>query len=132
VTTANGHQHVEAFMLMQYGCKACRFVEIIWNSRDGVTPFAITCRQCGAAATHIRWNEDEYAPSRLPSPGERVFRDGSPMEAEEIVRRRIAAAEAHGYAVRPDIEEIMLREARTADPMGEFAPGWPKLVEVAL
>lgn len=125
------HQHVEAFKRMQYGCASCGMSELIWNSRDGVTPYVIACRACGAEARHVNWSSDEYLPDYKPLPGERVFRDGSPLEAVEIVERRIATARQHGYAVDPDLEAIMLNKARKADPMGEFAPGWPKLVEVA-
>ena len=32
------HNHKEAYMLMNYRCE-CGHHELIWNSRDGVTPF---------------------------------------------------------------------------------------------
>lgn len=126
------HRFVEAFKRMQYGCQGCGFRELIWNSRNGVTPFVINCRNCGGEARHVNWGQDEYCPDYKPQPGERIFRDGSPLEAEEIVKRRLEAAREHGYDVKPDLEARMLEEARAGDEMGEFAPGWPKLVEVAL
>ena len=35
--------HTEAFRLMRYRCERCGFVEVIWNSRNGATPFTIDC-----------------------------------------------------------------------------------------
>lgn len=43
------YRHAEAFCLMTYLCKGCGHREVIWNSRDGVTPFAATCPSCGGA-----------------------------------------------------------------------------------
>lgn len=50
-------QHNEAFCLMQYDADDATESEVIWNSRDGVTPFIITLRS-GKPATHARWGED--------------------------------------------------------------------------
>jgi len=44
--TPLGHRHVEAFCLMHYACD-CGHHEVIWNSRDGVTPFTAPCPSCG-------------------------------------------------------------------------------------
>jgi hypothetical protein len=38
------HNHGEAFALMTYRCDAGCHTEVIWNSRDGVTPFIVRSR----------------------------------------------------------------------------------------
>lgn len=50
-------KHGEAFCLMQYEADDHSETEVIWNSRDGVTPFVVTLRS-GKSATHTRWGED--------------------------------------------------------------------------
>lgn len=49
--------HAEAFCLMQYTSDDGTETEVIWNSRDGVTPFSIMLLS-GKQATHSRWHED--------------------------------------------------------------------------
>lgn len=49
--------HQEAYCLMQYDADDGTETEVVWNSRDGVTPFGITLRS-GKPATHARWGED--------------------------------------------------------------------------
>lgn len=57
-----------AYCLMIYKCSHCKHMEILWNSRDGVTPFTVDCRCCKELSMqHILWNEDtlvgeSYAP----------------------------------------------------------------------
>ena len=50
-----GYRHAEAFALMPYACKVCGNFEWLWNSRDGVTPFCISC-------THNVCNAKEMGP----------------------------------------------------------------------
>lgn len=40
------YKHAEAYCLMKYKCEKCGKTEILWNSRDGVTPFMIKCEKC--------------------------------------------------------------------------------------
>jgi len=76
-------QHPEAYCLMQYQADDGSETEVIWNSRDGVTPFSVTLRS-GKPATHIRWSEDVRV-SRLMADalGVRRFAD----HTEETARR---------------------------------------------
>lgn len=66
-------QHPEAFALMEYGCEECGKVEIIWNSRDGVTPFMVGCPFCQGTMQHINWSHDRFTPNYIPPIGSRVF-----------------------------------------------------------
>jgi len=84
--TKNGDVHGEAFCIMRYKCKDCGAIELLWNSRDGVTPFGIICRECGKSMLHVDWNLDLYAPKHLPERGYRVFMD-MPREIAVIIEK---------------------------------------------
>lgn len=65
----------EAFCVMECQCEKCKKVELLWNSRDGVTPFIISSGCCeGERANHINFKNDAFNPS-LPKyiPINRVF-----------------------------------------------------------
>lgn len=92
------HQHGEAFRLMKYRCDSGCHNEIIWNSRDGVTPFIIRSRDGAHKMTHIEWRTDVYAPDHKPKTGERIFVTMTP---------ELAAPRAEKY-----VDEIYKREKR--------------------
>lgn len=64
--------HGEAFHLMQYIDQITGKIEIIWNSRDGVTPFCETSKE-GNEAQHVDWNADKFARFHVPKIGDRIF-----------------------------------------------------------
>lgn len=122
------HKHGEAFMLMTYACK-CGHRETIWNSRDGATPFCTGCPSCCGGMSplqHVQWSRDTYAPDHRPHLGQRFWRDGTPEDAEMIMRRRIEALRFE-YPITPEHEDELLAYARNGD--GEFQVGWPLLEE---
>lgn len=119
-----GHNHGEAFMLMAYACE-CGHREVIWNSRDGVTPFGATCPSCGKPSLrHVDWQRDVYAPDHKLHKGQRFWRDGTPDEAEAIMRRRIEMMKDR-YPLEPGQAERLIREAR--EGKYEFRKGWPMI-----
>ena len=124
-----GHIFGEAFMLMRYACEGCGHNEMIWNSRDSVTPFGIGCRKCGEIANHIDWGGDIYAPDYTPSPGTRIFRDGTPDEAERIMRERCDDMRDE-YPLPPDEEAALIQRCRDGEEH-EFQKGWPRVDEAA-
>lgn len=122
--TQRGHSHGEAFMLMTYACE-CGHRETIWNSRDGVTPFCMNCPSCGGSTLrHVDWQRDVYAPDHKLHKGQRFWRDGTPDEAERIMRRRIYLMRDQ-YPCTPEKEVELIRGARTGE--NEFRQGWPML-----
>lgn len=130
---SHGHTFGEAFMLMRYACRDCGKNELIWNSRDGITPFGVGCSRedCDGTMNHIDWRGDLYAPAYKPSPGERFFRDGTPDEAAAIMQRRIDMTRDQ-YPVTPEYERELVEGARNAHATGdqnfhEFQKGWPTL-----
>lgn len=81
------YNYAEAFCLMRYRCKAGHD-EQIWNSRDGVTPFMMSCR-CGAESQHVDWKRDLCMPAFVPPVGSRIFVDLTLEKAREYCRRRV-------------------------------------------
>jgi hypothetical protein len=105
------HKHPEAFCLMRYRADNRQLEEVIFNSRDGVTPFVITMRD-GTPGTHIDWRGDVYAPDHQPKVGDRIFVDLSQERAREIARGnaehmwdRPADADI-SYTVRDQFESV--------------------------
>lgn len=121
----HGHTHGEAFMLMWYRCEICGHTERIWNSRDGVTPFGVGCPSCGRIMQHHNWQYDKYRPNHKLHRGQRFFRDGTPDEAEAIMRQRIESMREQ-YPLEPGEEERLISACRNGDET-EFRKGWPML-----
>lgn len=130
------HNHIEAYCHMTYRCREHGHEIRIWNSRDGVTPFAMTCREpgCGLEARHVDWQLDIYDPTYQLQPGDWYWRDGTQEEAEAIIRRRLEAyppsqdyLAERGFAT---VEDFIQELARPGDRLSEFPPGWPQLDRV--
>lgn len=84
-----GFLHKEAFCVMEYHCKKCNKSEFLWNSRDGVTPFILSCKDCKGEMRHINWQGDKREPWHIPKKGERIFIT-MPVEVHHIyIRKRI-------------------------------------------
>lgn len=83
------YQHREAFCLMKYAALDGSEVEWIWNSRDGVTPYAISNRAKTKEMRHVDWQLDRRILNYQPSPCERVFVDLTEERAREYATRRV-------------------------------------------
>lgn len=81
--------HVEAFCLMKYQSRDGE-IEMIWNSRDGVTPFMIALKG-GKEAHHADWNQDRRLTNFVPPVGMRIFvdltEDAARAHAAEMVEK---------------------------------------------
>jgi hypothetical protein len=84
-----GFRHREAFCLMMYAPEKSGSgirPEIVWNSRDGVTPFMVSSR-CGAAMLqHTMFAADRFAPNHAHAGlaiGDRIFVDLTEARARE-------------------------------------------------
>lgn len=64
----------DAYKLYKYQSEETGFVEWIWNSRDGVTPFTMIGKD-GTRATHVDFHEDLYCPNYVPAVGTRIWAD---------------------------------------------------------
>lgn len=66
------YNHPEAFCRMRYRDMKTGESEVLWNSRDGVTPF-ITHSKDGNKMQHIDWEKDVCDPFFVPPVGSRIF-----------------------------------------------------------
>lgn len=80
------YKHAEAFCLMTYKCEKCGKSEVVWNSRDGVTPFIIKCELCGGNMQHINFGGDVRSKNYIPKVGQRVFID-MPFDYWKVICR---------------------------------------------
>src|SRR5689334_10292135 len=69
------YNHGEAFCLMTYAT-ADGEKEVLWNSRDGVTPFMILSKD-GKEMQHVNCASDKCVPDYRPLSGMRVFVDAT-------------------------------------------------------
>lgn len=123
--------HKEAFCIMGYGCeKNSIHIELVWNSRDGVTPFCIDCRTCGAVAQHENWQGDRYEPNYIPTPGDRIFVDLTEQRAEEMAVKAVERWWDHSEF--PMRERYESKPEATVEMAKSYlgSPGPPDLIEV--
>jgi hypothetical protein len=117
---------------MQYESDDGSVREVIWNSRDGVTPFGITAKDGKTELRHVRWREDRYAPDHTPALGDRIFVDLTPDLAK-------AAALANAKRFWDDPQYPASQTGRWADveamaedlAKGYLTPGAPHLLVVS-
>ena len=79
----------EGFDLMLYKCEKCLTIEVLWNSRDAVTPFCINCIQCDGMMQHAHWQLDVKKPDFKPPKGTRIFVTLTQKRCEELTRQRV-------------------------------------------
>jgi len=115
------HDHKEAFCLMTYECELCGHRESIWNSRDGVTPFAMGCRRpgCDGIANHVEWEKDSYLPDHLPEPGDLLWIDMPDSLRMPLARRRVAQFVGTPYYPPEDVMEETLTNIAASYREGE-------------
>lgn len=124
-----GHAHGEAFCLMAYASRDGSRREVLWNTRDGVTPFGLHAED-GVELFHATWVLDVYAPAFIPPVGMRVFVDLT----EEAARTHAAEQVERDW----DHPEYPMREAFASkgDAVGVLTasnmerPGQPDVVTV--
>lgn len=120
-------RHPEAFCLMEYHCQACGNIEIVWNSRDGVTPFIIDCPKCDGEAQHDNWNKDKRSPFHNLQPGQRYFVDCSKEEFIEA-KRQMVEEYWEGKDGAPPMKEMFESKAQAVEELSkDFEPGQPTI-----
>ncbi len=122
------YNHVEAFCLMKYATKDGAETEIVWNSRDGVTPYIIPSKS-GAEMSHVDWRNDTRTLDYQPKPGDRIFVDLGAERAKKLATERVERYWDHPeypmsrmYGTKEEAVEGLLKA-------NEFAPDAPHLVE---
>lgn len=132
--TSRGHAHAEAFCLMRYECRDCEHGEVIWNSRDGVTPFTIRCPVCGTSEmVHVDWADDEYAPDHVPEPGQGVWIGFPPELRRPMAAARIQAFDGSAWEVPAPHRAAYLQAlmgSQEFSPEAPFLIRWPRFSKV--
>ena len=114
------YNHMEAFCLMLYRCETCKAIEVIWNSRDGVTPFTAGCRVCGGSMLHEAWQFDVCMPDYKPYSGQRVFVSITMDWARRYAEKMVQNMEGTEYEIKADkIGETLEEVAKGAYQNGE-------------
>lgn len=121
------YKHAEAFCLMQYRDETTGGVEVIWNSRDGVTPLCVRSR-AGNDAYHVNWEQDQCVPDHKPAPGDRIFVDLTRKAKRAICLARIDRWWSDGDCPMRDSFENKLHALKCL--MHTFRPGQPDLITV--
>ena len=119
--------HSEAFNLMKYETDDGLESEIIWNSRDGVTPFIISNRDKTKMMTHVRWSEDVCVPNHVPKPGDRIFVDVTPEMMRDGARKQIEKFWDH--PTYPMKKSFSTKE-EAMETLSKFNPGEPAVITV--
>jgi hypothetical protein len=127
---------------MQYQDKVTGEIEVLWNSRDGVTPFTITSR-AGNEAQHVNFQNDIRAPDFVPPKGTRIFVDASPDQphirrsAREYVEKYWTLDIGGGMTMRNTLTNengAQLTKGQAVDFfIAEWTkPGSPTIIEVGV
>lgn len=119
------YKHREAYCLMNYKCEDCKHYEVIWNSRDGVTPFGTACPSCSGSLMHVYFFSDKCVPDHKLNKFQKYWRDGTLEEAKMILKHRCIDFRAQGYDMGGVDDETFIEEV-LADGH-EFQKGWPRL-----
>lgn len=121
------YRHAEAYCLMTYRVDLYdgNESEVIWNSRDGVSPFMVRLRN-GLIAKHVKWDTDVPVPDHKPAVGDRFFRDMTWEDAVALAHERVEtywedplypAKEAYGS--KENFEKVILTAYKEDVERGE-------------
>lgn len=93
------YQQPENSALMHYQCKECGHVEMLWNSRNAVTPFGISCGLdgCDGMKNHVNWAQDGLFPMLPPQAG-RVFVSITHEDARQLAEQQWERFASKGVA----------------------------------
>jgi hypothetical protein len=125
--TIKKYNHVEAFCLMFYRCEKCGQLEVLWNSRDGVTPFIIGCSECDGNMVHINMKFDHAVEDHIVEKGERVFIDMPESLKETFARRSLKAYKESKYY---DPKEIITDEITIKETVDNMKLGEPYVITI--
>lgn len=126
------HQFKEAFCLMYYENDETKLGFIVWNSRNGVSPFNVF--EDGKQYQHTHWGMDipvtntEYIKSTILKKGQRIFRDVTEAEAKQFAIKRLQSAEGTPYEVEEGSERWNELLGSLTESFGK--PGEPTMVVV--
>ncbi len=124
--------HGEAFMLMKYQSEDRSTEEMLWNSRDGVTPFILHSVD-GVEMSHVNWQNDYREPGHIPEVGTRMFIDLTKEKMLDYKRTLVERAwDDEKYPLKEYEEMEVLGKAGAAYKLAysEWQDGQPDIVVV--
>ena len=124
--------HGEAFMLMNYESTDGKVKEVLWNSRDGVTPFILHSVD-GVEMAHTDWDHDKRERGHIPKVGTRMFVDLTKEKMLEYKRTLVERAwDDEKYPLKEYEEMDVLGKAGAAYKLAysEWQDGQPDVVVV--
>jgi hypothetical protein len=125
---AKDFNHPEAFCHMRYQSEDGRESEIIWNSRNGVTPFMVASRS-GKMMQHVDWRNDRRDAHYKPKPGDRIFVDATREMLLDLAKKRVE--ENWNHPQYPMSEMFETKDAAVEMLLEDWTKrGGPALVEV--
>lgn len=129
------YNYKEAFCLMYYENAETKMGFVVWNSRDGVSPFIVF--EDGKEYQHTHWHLDRpalnpaYIQLHILKPGQRVFRDVRETEAKEWAVQRLQQAKGTKFEVEEGSDRWNeLIASLTEDFVGEGLNKQPHMVKV--
>lgn len=124
------YNHAEAFCVMTYRTEDDAEQEILWNSRDGVTPFCIQLKS-GRLANHVEWGRDFADPEywKKLKPGDRMFVDLTMKRAIDHRRSYVGKYWDHMMAQHYRTQSNAIRQLAKAD-LETGGGGAPDVIEV--
>jgi len=127
-----GYNHVEAFCLMRYQDKVTKEIKVIWNSRDGVTPFGVTSKD-GNESFHVEWEQDRCVPDHVPEVGSNIFIDLTRkkyLEYQREVVERYWEDDENSIQSSPQYKGMTKEEVAILFTANGWQEGMPDTVEV--
>lgn len=120
------YNHPEAFKLMKYECGECGYVETLHNTRDGVTPYAISCNKCECPAYHQLHTTEPTVVNYIPPINSRVIvsisEDMVDILTDKIFARYTKHSKYNGIPTRDNLRESIVNRigAPTAMVVDEY------------
>lgn len=126
--TANPYKmtHQEAYCRMEYKRPTENEIVVIWNSRDGVSPFCAHID--GVEYQHINWQLDQYQRYWVPDVGDYIFMDTDYATWEKFEKDNVERNWDHPQY--PMSQTFSTKEEALVELMKEFRPGEPMTIKV--
>ncbi len=108
LSTMSAYTHGEAFCRMQYESDDGNTMEILWNSRDGVTPFCILAKDGKTELRAKRGGLFEFCPDHNLQSGDRYFTSPTEETARGEAERLLVLRDGTEYEVPLDQREAFV------------------------
>jgi len=129
------HNHAEAFCMMKYTSNKSpkkRAEVMIWNSRDGVTPFIFFVETLGMEFQHSDFKSDFYAPDYKPVKGDLIWATYDEVTGRKAMFRHLEVIKEHAADAKvKEVNEYYYNKCQedVKNPEAFIQAGIAKLIE---